>query len=348
MSQRRIAEAGLRRASAPRATPRPKILLLSLGGTISASASAKSHRYVAGRGRLSALLNSVPELRLLADLRVIVGGRSGSQDITEAAWIKLAKWVETAQASGTAHGIVIAHGTDTLEETAWFLDLVTARGAPVVLVGACRPPEALSPDGPRNLRDAVLVAASPESRDRGVLVVMDETTYAAADVAKSHTSAVGAFRAVDAGPLGHIEADGTIHFRRAPDSSRPAARFPIPSRRALPRVDIAYMHAGAEADLIQHALKAGARGVIVAGVGNGNMPSGVLAAVRKAVRRGAYVIRCSRTGDGFVARNVEIADDLAGTVAGGWHSPVKARVLLQLWLAAGGRKPAELQELLVC
>ena len=348
MSPRRIAEATVRRKSAPHAVSRPKILLLSLGGTINASATRASRRYVSGRGRLSSLLNSVPELKRLADLRVIGGGRSGSQGITDAAWIKLARRVETARVAGTARGIVIAHGTDTLEETAWFLDLVTTRGAPVVLIGACRPPKALSPDGPRNLRDAVLVAASPASRDRGVLVVMDETIYAAADVAKSHTTAVGAFRATRAGPLGHIEVDGTIHFGRPPDAGNPAARFPIPSGLSLPRVDITYMYAGVTADVVEHAMNVGARGLIVAGVGNGNMPSGVLAAVRKAVRRGICVVRCSRIGSGFVARNVEVSDDLVGTVAGGWHSPVRARVLLQLWLAAGGRKRTELQELMVC
>lgn len=348
MSQRRVVAAKLRCKRGPRSAPRAKILLLSLGGTISASANAESHRYAAGRGNLSALLNSVPKLRLLADLRVTVGWDSGSQDITDAAWIKLAKWLETVRVSDTALGIVIAHGTDTLEETAWFLDLVTTRGAPVVLVGACRPPKALSPDGPRNLRDAVLVAASPESRNRGVLVVMDETIYAAADVVKSHTTGLGAFRATAAGPIGHVQSDGTIHYHHSPDSENASTRFPIPSGRTLPRVDIAYMYAGAKADVVEHAMKAGARGLIIAGVGNGNMPSGVLTAVRKAVRRGAYVIRCSRVGSGFVAQNVEIADNLIGTVAGGWHSPVKARVLLQLWLAAGGSNGAELQELLVC
>jgi L-asparaginase len=239
---------------------------------------------------------------------------------------------------------VITHGTDTMEETAYFLNLVLRTTKPVVLVGAMRPATAISADGPMNLYNAVAVAANETAVGRGVLVVANDEIHFAREVAKTNTTQVGTFRSSHRGLAGLVNA-GRLHWyapavRRHTAASEFSASLPA----QLPRVDIVYAHAGMGRGLIDAAVTSGARGIVIAGVGDGNLSASAVAAAADAVKRGVAIVRSSRTGAGVVERNVEIDDDAHGFVVADELNPPKSRVLLALALTQT-REPAQIQEL---
>jgi L-asparaginase len=242
-------------------------------------------------------------------------------------------------------GIVITHGTDTMEETAFFLNLVVRSEKPVVLVGAMRPATAISADGPMNLYNAVAVAADPALRGRGVLVVANDEIHFAREVAKTNTTQVGTFRATHRGLAGLVNA-GRIHLYGPPIRRHThRTEFVLPPTIArLPRVDIVYAHSGMGPELIDAGVGAGARGLVIAGVGDGNMSARALAAAGAAAKAGVAVVRSSRTGGGVVERNIEIDDDRLGFIASDELNPQKARVLLMLGLTRTS-DPRVLQEM---
>lgn len=323
----------------------PRIAILATGGTIAGvGRSPTDAGYDAGRLSIEALLVTVPQLREIAELRGEQIANVPSQDMTEEIWLALARRVDALLGTDDVDGIVVTHGTDTLEETAFFLDLVIAGPEPVVLTGAARPATALSADGPRNLLDAVRVAAASAARGRGVMVVFAERIHAAREVTKTAAESVVPFESPSSGPIGSIAA-GEVRFA-AHAAQRPVrpARFALGDATALPRVEIVYAHAAMGADLIRAAAAAGARGIVVAGVGNGNMSAAAIAALAAAAEKGVVVVRSSRTGAGAVARNIEIDDDALGFVAAGDLNPQKARVLLQLALIRA-RDPGRVQAL---
>jgi L-asparaginase len=250
----------------------------------------------------------------------------------EATWRKLAARTTAALADPDIAGVVITHGTDTMEETAFFLNLVVRSDKPVVLVGAMRPATAISADGPMNLFNAVAVAAHPEAHGRGVLVVANDEIHFAREVAKTNTTQVGTFRATARGLAGLVNA-GRIHFYSAPVRRHTKqSEFSLPRASKLPRVEIVYAYAGSGRKLIDAAVKAGARGLVIAGVGDGNLNAAALAACTAAAKRGVAVVRSSRTGGGVVERNIEIDDDRHGFIVADELNPQKARVLLMLGL----------------
>jgi L-asparaginase len=252
--------------------------------------------------------------------------------MNEAVWRQLAARAQAAADDPAITGVVITHGTDTMEETGYFLNLVVRTAKPVVLVGAMRPATAISADGPMNLYNAVAVAAQPVSAGRGVLVVANDEIHFAREVAKTNTTQVGTFKSPNRGLAGLVH-NGRLHFfgptvrRHTADSE--FAPLPV---AALPRVDIIYAYAGLGPELIEAAVRAGARGLVIAGVGDGNMSAPALAACTAAARAGVAVVRASRTGGGVVERNIEVDDDAAGFVTAEELNPQKARVLLMLGL----------------
>lgn len=310
---------------------RPRVHVLATGGTIAGRLASTGPRYRSGVLGIEALLGAVPALRGLADITGEQIENIGSQDMDEFVWLKLARRVNTLLADPATDGIVITHGTDTLEETACFLDLTVRSRKPVVLVGAMRPAGALGADGPANLLDAVTVAASSDSGGRGVLVAMHGSLFEARDVAKVSSSALQAFAAPNAGPTGQL-ADGRIYYgsRAALSLERPV--FDVSRLDKLPSVGIVYGHAGASAIPIKALVEAGCRGIVSAGVGSGNAHRDVLAALADASGRGIIVVRASRAAAGLTLRNVEVDDNRFGFVAAGALNPQKARVLLQLAL----------------
>ncbi len=321
----------------------PRIRLLATGGTI-AGAHNGGGGYESASVSAEALLAAVPGLASLAEIEIEQVARIGSQDMDEALWLKLATTAQQALDNPAIAGVVITHGTDTMEETAYFLNLVLKTTKPVVLVGAMRPATAISPDGPMNLYNAICVAANHESASRGVLVVSNDEIHFSREITKTNTTQVGTFKSPNRGLAGLVNR-GRLHFFGPTVRKHTAAsEFASCALTELPRVDIVYAYAGLRPDLIDAAVQVGARGLVIAGVGAGNMNAAVRAACANAVKAGVTVVRSSRTGGGVVERNIEIDDDRAGFVVAEELNPAKARVLLMLGLSRD-LDPTALQKL---
>ena len=315
---------------------KPHIVVLATGGTIAGSAPTGIQAgYESGRVGVEALLEAVPQLGELAQISGEQVASVGSQDMSDKIWLGLAARVNELLERPDVQGVVITHGTDTLEETAYFLHLVVASDKPVVMTAAMRPSTALSADGPLNIFNAVAVAADPQSAGRGLLVVIHDDIHGARAVTKSHTTDVHTFLSNEEGLIGTTLYGRNSFFRRPYRRHTANSELSVTGLEVLPRVDIVYMHANASCDLIEAAVQFGARGLVIAGVGNGNMTAEALQTVRRAVAGGVTVVRSSRVPGGATSRNIEVDDDATGTVASGELNPAKARVLLQLALRQG-------------
>ena len=236
-------------------------------------------------------------------------------------------------------GIVIGHGTATLEETAWVLNLVLKVSIPVVLIGSQRPASGLSTDAAINLLNGVRTAASPDSRGRGVLVLLNDEIQAAREVTKTSNWRMQTFRTPDFGILGHADADRIAYYRRPERRHMPDTEFDIAGLDALPRVDIAYAYAGSDGSAMRAFIAAGAKGLVSAGFAPGMPPAADLAAMTEAVRQGIVVVQSSRAGSGRIYRSQKLAD--AGVLAADNLNPQKARLLLALALTRTS-DPAEI------
>ncbi len=309
----------------------PRVHLIATGGTIAATGTGAGYR--AGALPLADLLAAVPEVARTARITGEQLCNLGSQDLGPEQWLALARRLRALADEPGLAGVVVTHGTDTMEETAFFLEQVLIRGMPVVLTGAMHPATAAEADGPGNLTAAVAVAASPAARGRGVLVAMAGAIHGAGRVRKLHTSALDALASVGGAPLGDCSAAGPRFTTPAGafQPSPPAVDLPA----ALPRVDIIPAYAGMGRDAIDHAVAAGARGLVLAGVGAGNAAAAALAALTTAARAGVAVVRSSRVARGGVARGIEVDDDARGFIAARRLDPQQARILLMLALAAG-------------
>jgi L-asparaginase len=268
-------------------------------------------------------------------LAVITGeqvANIGSQDMNDEIWLKLAKRVNAVLAEPGTDGVLITHGTDTLEETSYFLSLVTRSDKPVVVVGSMRPATATSADGPGNIYNGVAVATNPGANGRGTLVVLNDTIHFARNVVKTDTSSVQTFQSINRGPAGLVNTGEILWFEPMDKRLGMAGEFSVDTLDELPRVDILYAHANMSADLIDAAVEKGAKGIVVAGVGNGNMTAPALDALTRAAKSGIVVVRSTRLPSGITLRNNEVNDDEKGFVASGELNPAKSRVLLQLAL----------------
>lgn len=314
----------------------PHVRILATGGTIAGEAPSQTDlSYRPGSMGVESLIGAVRDLAKLASVSGEQVAQIASQDMNDARWLQIAARAGALFAAGETDGIVVTHGTDSMEETAYFLHLVVKSDRPVVLTGAMRPATSLSPDGPLNLYNAVAVAADPEARGRGAIVVLNDDLHSARDVTKSHTSDVQAFVSPGPGLLGTATYGRIRYFRRPSRRHTTASEFTAEGVLALPRVDVLYAHAGMSPDLVAACVERGARGLVVAGMGNGNVTSEAQAALAEAVRQGVAVVRSTRLVSGDVGRNVEADDDGLGFVAADQLNPQKARVLLKLCLARG-------------
>ena len=320
--------------AAPAAPPRPRVAILATGGTIAGSGASSTTTvgYKAATAPVEQLVAALPELREAADVRAEQVFQLASENITPAHWLALARRAGELLARPDVDGVVVTHGTDTLEETAYFLDLVLKSEKPVVLVGAMRPPTALSADGPLNLYNAVRLAGVPEARGRGVLVCLNDEINAARDATKTNRGTLGTFRAPELGFLGYMVGGKPVFLRATARRHTTSSEFDVAGLDALPRVEIVTAYAGAGRWAVDAAIAAGAKGIVFAGVGNGSVPLDARPALAEARRRGIVVVRSSRVPEGVVARNGEVDDDAFDFVAGGALSPQKARVLLTLAL----------------
>jgi len=312
--------------------PKPRITILATGGTIAGAGSAGGYGYQAGSFKIDDLIKAVPNLSTLATLKGEQVANIGSQDMNDEVWLKLAQRVNEVLQAPDVDGVVITHGTDTMEETAYFLNLVVKSDKPVVLVGSMRPATAISADGPANLYNAVATAGDPKASGRGVLVVINDKIHAARNVTKTNTTAVETFESPNRGPTGFVSAGKIAWFEPMDKRHTSRSQFSVQGRKNLPRVDIIYAHSNMSPDLIKAALKNGAKGLVIAGVGDGNMSKAALQALSDAVKSGVSVVRSTRLESGLVLRNSEVDDDKLSFVASGELNPGKSRVLLQLAL----------------
>ncbi|HZR74142.1 asparaginase [Bradyrhizobium sp.] len=335
------AEAG--KDAAP-ATNLPRILVLATGGTIAGQADPRaSGAYKSGQITGEQLVQSVPGLDKMAKLSAEQISSIGSQDMNDKVWFALAHRIQQAFDNNEADGVVVTHGTDTLEETTFFLDNVLKGEKPVVIVGSMRPATAVSADGPGNLYEAVQVAADPRSRGRGVMAVLNDKIEGARSVTKTNTTSLETFTSPNAGPIGYVDTAGGIRFMTQAAGLK-RATYELPANGELPRVEIVYSHANMDAVPIDDAISHGAKGIVLAGVGDGNTSKLALDALEAAAKKGIVVVRSTRVRSGFVTRNVEVDDDKNGFVVSEDLNPQKARVLTQLLIANGVTSPAKLQQ----
>jgi len=311
----------------------PRVIILATGGTI-AGVGASSDRagYEAGKIPVDQLVGAIPTVKKIATITGEQISSVGSQDMTIDIWKKLAVRINEIIAKKEADGIVITHGTDTQEETAYFLDLVVPSSMPVVLTGSMRPSTAISADGPKNLYDAITVAIDPKSKGRGVLVSFNEGIFDGREVMKMSTTFTNAFGSPNTGPIGHAYDGKVEYYANAVREKDPKSPVTITADTKLPRVDIVYMYADAPSDMIDMLVAKKVDGIVIAGVGNGNFNKTYMDAVKRAVAAGVIVCRASRAPSGRVLLHDEIDDDKLGTIVSDDLTPQKARVLLMLAL----------------
>jgi len=318
----------------------PRVALIITGGTIDSVGKDRLDLawYIEAGKRLNTgeLLAQLPELGSIAKVEEVPFRRLPSHALVDKDWLDMARTIHEIFDGNKADGIVITHGTNTIEETAYFLNLTLKSDKPVVVVGSMRPASALSADGYLNLLNAIKVAADPNARGRGALLVMNDTIYSGRDVTKNSTYRVQAFQSRDLGPLGYADADGRIvYYHQSLKKHTVATEFDVRGLGSLPRVDVVVSYVGADGRMIEAAAAAGARGIVSAATGAGRpTPAEDEAFDRMYKEKGVIMCLCSRVASGRVVRSPGLAK--RGFVAGDNLQPWKARVLLALALTKTG------------
>jgi L-asparaginase len=302
---------------------RQAVLVLGTGGTIGSAGDYWGG--TASRVPIAELVK-VPGIDSVATVESEQFLNVGSSAIGPARWLELSRRIADAfSARPDLRGIVVTHGTDTMEETAYFLDLTVGGVRPVVVTGSMRPSNMAGADGPANLTSAVRAAVDSNSRGRGTLVVMDDRVFAARDVTKTNSTRVETFQAPERGPLAIVDPEGLYYRGRS--TGRSMAQFDITGVKDLPRVDIIYAYPGADSVAIDAVVEAGAKGIVVAGVGRGGTAPAQGPALRRAMEKGVVVVSSTRTGSGRVPIGTR------GGIGSGDLNPQKARILLMLALS---------------
>ena len=315
----------------------PRVGLILTGGTIDSVGIDRLDLawYIEANKRLGdgELLSQLPELKTIATVQEIPFRRLPSQALVDKDWLDLVRKIHSIFDSGEADGIVISHGTNTLEETAYFLNLTLKTDKPVVIVGSMRPSSAISADGYLNVLNSVRVAADSQSRGRGCLVVMNDTIFNGRDVTKNSTYRVDAFQSRDLGPLGFADVDRRVVYYHQPVRKHTTqTEFDLREMTSLPRVDIVLSYANADGVMIEAAARAGAKGIISAATGAGRPTPAQDEAFDRAHREyGVIMCLCSRVASGRVVRSPGLKQ--RGFVASDNLQPWKARILLSLGLS---------------
>ncbi len=309
------------------------IVILATGGTISgAGSSSTGAQYTPGKIDIDQVVKTIPGITKLAGIKAEQIMQVASQDMTSATWLEISKKVNEMLAMPAVEGVVITHGTDTIEETAYFLNLTIKSKKPVVIVGSMRPGTSLSADGPLNLYNAVALASSDAAFDKGVLVMFNDEIFAARDVAKTHATNVAAFKSNNSGAMGFVHYGKPEIYYSSLRKHTYNTEFNIKKTTSLPKVDIVYAYAGSDSSAIDHFVEVGSKAIIVAGVGDGNIDKFSLEKLKAAAKKGVIVVRSAHLGSGAVVRNSEINDNEFGFVTADNLSPQKARILTMLAL----------------
>ena len=313
----------------------PRVIVLSTGGTIAGQQPNKDKAgYISGKISIEELLKNIPSITQKAIVQGEQIASIGSYDMTVDIWLKLTRRVNEIFAKNEADGIVITHGTDTQEETAYFLNLTVQSDKPVVLTGSMRPGTAISSDGSKNLYDAIIVASNFSSKGKGVMLCFNENIFDAKNVVKTSTTSVNAFTSPNTGAIGQVY-DGSVFYNAQPlNKHGGAAAFDVSKIETLPNVEIVYAYAGASDAAINAIINNNAAGIIIAGTGNGSFDKAILEAVKNAVKKDIKVVRASRVVSGKVTISDLGAfdDSKLGTIASDNLNPQKARILLMLAL----------------
>jgi len=311
------------------------VMILATGGTIAGTGASSTATvgYQAATVGVQRLIEAVPELNKVANVKGEQVFQIASENMNNDYWLKLAKRVNELLAQSDVDGIVITHGTDTIEETAYFLNLVVKSRKPVVIVGAMRPSTAISADGPINLYNAVVLAGSQEAAGKGVLVVLNDQINGAREVTKTNTANTDTFRSWELGFMGYMQ-DNAPHFYRVSTRRHTAdTEFDVSKLDALPQVDIVYGYANMNRIAVDAFVAAGAKAIVHAGVGDGSLARpAVEPALIEARKKGVIIVRASRVGNGIVARNGEAKDDEMDYVVSDTLNAQKARILVMLAL----------------
>jgi L-asparaginase len=322
------------------------IVILATGGTIAGASHDPTDivGYHAGIVPIEEIVANIEPLKNIANITTEQIAQIDSADMNHKIWLYLAERINTLLQQPDVDGIVVTHGTDTLEETAYFLNLVVKSEKPVVLVGAMRPSTAISPDGPMNLYNAIILAISPNAWGKGVLVSLNDTINSSREVTKTNTALQDTFKAPELGYLGYI-IDGQPHFYRMPTRKHTyMTDFDISGISEFPQVEIIYGHVNDTGILAEAAVAAGAAGLIYAGLGNGNMSQTMKNTFLKLQDQGVVVVRSTRAGNGVVTSNGVITEGQNQFVAADNLSPQKARILLMLALTKTS-DPRKIQEM---
>ncbi|MBE9603695.1 asparaginase [Acetobacteraceae bacterium H6797] len=325
---------------------KPKIAFIGTGGTISSLGAGPLDTvdYGATNNRIPAdeILARFPEVHLVADVVAVPYKAVVSTQIFLPEWKDLVALCSKLQAEHPdLKGIVIGHGTSALAETAYMLSLTLKTDLPVVLVGSQRPASALSTDAGLNLVNAFRVAAAPEARGMGVLVVLNDEIHAAREVDKVSNGRMQTFQTADFGALGHADGDKVSFYRKPLRKAYPETEFDIASLEALPRVDILYAYTGADATAAEALIAAGAKGIVSAGFAPGFAAAGEVPALVEAVKKGVVVVQSSRAR-GRVPETTKLRQ--AGIIPADNLLPEKARILLTLALTKSS-DPAEIKRI---
>jgi L-asparaginase len=329
-------------AQAVRSSPFPQVRVIATGGTIAGrgASSTSLSNYEPGALLGEELVKAVPEIKHYADVRVEQLFNVNSSDLTVANWVTLANRINRVFADDpTVAGIVVTHGTNTLEETAYFLNLTVKHDRPVVVVGAQRPSTAVSADGPLNLLNAVRTASAPEARGKGVLVVMNDEINGARDVTKTSTYRVETFRSPDLGFLGYVDADKVSFYRASTKRHTTQSEFDLSTVTELPRVDIVYSYVETNVAILQALVASGTRGIVFAGTGAGALSRAERTAMATLLASpggtGPVLVRSSRVGSGRVLADIGSREeyDALGMIPADTLNPQKSRVLLMLALS---------------
>lgn len=316
---------------------KPRVWVLSTGGTISGRGASSTDltNYRSGSVLGAELVAGVPEIAQIADIKVEQIANVSSTDISLANWLTMAKRINAIFAGDpSTAGVVITHGTNTLEETAYFLNLTVKHDRPVVLIGSMRPSTAISADGPLNLLNGVRTAIAPEARGKGALVVLNDEINAARDVTKTNTYRVETFKAPELGILGYVDGDRVAFYRASTKRHTLNSEFDVSAVTELPKVEILYSYAEAGTVALEALVASGVRGIVFAGTGAGLLSTAERNAIAKVASlpddRRPIMIRSARVGNGRVVANE--AYDKMGMIPADNLNPQKARVLLMLAL----------------
>lgn len=310
----------------------PNVTIFATGGTIAGQATSNTQTtgYKIGGLGVEQLVNAVPQILNISNINGVQISNVDSGSVNETILITLASAINEELAKPEIAGVVVTHGTDTLEETAFFLDLVTNSSKPIIIVGAMRPATAISADGPLNLLQAVILAASPNARDRGAMIVLSDRIGSAFYTTKNNANSLDTFYSTEVGQLGFF-INQVPYFYYAPSQPIGIQRFNISGMAVLPKIDILYAHQDMDGTLFGAATTAGAQGLVFAGVGAGGWSSSAQSAAEVVYNAtGVPIVASHRSADGFAP-----ADETSFVIGSGFYNPQKARVLLQLAVAAG-------------